>query len=111
MKKLEVVEEEKKVEKEDLNVKEELSMEEWSKMEEGLSSKVDYEKVWEKVKGKIMSNKGLEKVVNKIRGFEREFYWSEKDRVFKSWRKKGRKIEEKLGIVGNRRRKFYRFLE
>jgi len=92
------------------DIKDEVSVEEFMRMSER-GSKIDYEEVWNRVNGKILSSKGLEKVVSEIRGSDREFYWSEKNRVFKIWKEKGRMIEERIGFVGNRRRKFYKFSE
>jgi len=99
------------VEEVKMGVEDEISLEEFEKLSE--KGGVDYEEVWKRVEGRILSSKGLEKVVNEVRGFERQLYWSERKRILDQWRRKGRVIEEKLGIVfvnGRRRRmKFYKF--
>lgn len=102
------------IEKVEYGIVEEVSEEEWNKMKdvkEGVRGSVNWEEVWNRVRGRILSWKGFEKVVNEVRGEERKLYWSEKDRVFENWKRKGRKIEEKIGFNGSRNRKFYRFSE
>lgn len=75
---------------------------------------IDYEAVWNLVKGKILSTKGLEEAINQVRGTTktpRPFYWGERQRVFKAWREAGRKVEKRLGTRGGKRMNFYRFQE
>jgi len=103
-----------KKENEVVEVVDEISEEEFMNMSDSMG-KIDYEEVWKRVKGKRLSSKGLNKIVNEVRvenGMkEREWYWSEKDRVFKGWREKGREIVEKIGYFGKRKMKFYKFVE
>jgi hypothetical protein len=92
-------------------VVEEITEEEFERMSE-IGTKVNYEELWNQVAGKILSNRGLSKIVSALRadGKERDWYYSEKKRVFNNWREKGRVIEEKIGFVNNRRMKFYKFI-
>lgn len=101
------------VEKNKENKVYEIGIEEFENLMEDIESDgvIDYEELWDRVKGKVLSSKGLEKVVNELRGWEREFYYSERKRVFGKWRRKGRKILKKKLRVGNRKMNFYYFVE
>jgi hypothetical protein len=92
-------------------VLEECTAEEFGKMTDQPRGIVDWEQVWAKVNGRFMSQALFTKIVNAVRGSEREFYWSERQRVLKNWRDKGRKIDEKTGLANKRRMKFYHFYE
>jgi hypothetical protein len=98
-----------------VEVIEEIDAAEFDKLSETGGGSVDYEAVWTLVKDRFLTTKGLDAAVNKVRKLsgsaDREFYWSERKRVFTLWRNKGRTVNEKLGRVGNKKTKVYQFLE
>jgi len=92
----------------------ELTEEEFGKLSE-TATRVDYEKVWEKVNGKILTNKRFQEIIGQVRqeaGLKaRPLYYSEEKRLFSSWQTKGRKVEAKMGYVGFKRYKALKFYE
>jgi hypothetical protein len=92
----------------------ELSVEEFSKLSDS-GGKIDYEELWNKVTGKILTTAGLTAKFNEVRKEKglsvRDMHWSEKDRIFKNWKAKERTIDTKVGYTGKHKTNVYRFSE
>lgn len=73
-------------------------------------SLIDWEAVWERVNGKIVSRKRFEEIVNEVRGTPgKQLWWGVFDSALKRWREAGKAVEERWGMVGNKKKKFFKF--
>lgn len=92
-------------------VLEEVTVEQFEAMKESADkSSIDWDAVWERIDGKIISRKRFEEIVNDVRGTPgATLWWSVFESALKRWKSEGKVIESKYGLVGNRKKKFFRF--